>query len=155
MTKSNLSLKERFMKYVQRPSNPDDCWEWTGAKRDGYGLFGIDYKMYGAHRISYALFVDMIPDGMEVCHSCDNRACVNPSHLWIGTNQDNVKDRNNKNRQSKGEKVGTHKLTEQEIRRIRELIEQGYTNIEIAGMFKVSQVTISQIKVCKTWKWLK
>lgn len=156
MTKHNLSLTDRFLSHVSIPENINDCWEWMGANHgDGYGCFGINYKLYGAHRVSFELFVGPIPDGLFVCHSCDNRACVNPSHLFLGTHQDNMQDRNDKNRQQRGERCGTHKLTEQEIFQIREMLEQGYTQQEIARMFGTSRVNISYIKTGKSWGWLK
>lgn len=160
MTKHDLSLRESFMCYIQIPENLDGCWEWTGGKNsDGYGHFHIKRKSYRAHRISFELFVGPIPEGMYVCHSCDNRACVNPSHLFLGTQKDNVQDMYNKSRQSnkraKGENNGQHKLTEQNIYQIREMIEQGYSQREIAKRFDVSHQQISDIKSGKIWSWLK
>lgn len=157
----HLLFKDRFLSHVFIPENPDGCWEWVGAKNsDGYGRFGINDKLYQTHRVSYALFVGMIPDGMEVCHRCDNPACCNPAHLFLGTHKDNMTDRNNKNRQShstkmRGENQGRHKLTEQHIYKIRELIEQGYKNVEIAKMFGVKPNTISNVKTGTQWGWLK
>lgn len=161
MTKQNLSITERFMKYVQKSDSPDECWEWIGANNgNGYGKFSIDNKMFFAHRVSYMLFVGHIPDGMLVCHSCDNEKCVNPSHLWLGTNRDNTNDKMKKNRQShhtgvKGENHWSHKLTEQNIYQIREMIEQGYTHQIIADFFRIDKTTISCIKRGKSWGWLK
>lgn len=160
MIKSRIFLKEHFMSYVQKSDNPDGCWEWIGARNDrGYGQFRIENKICGAHRVSYALFVGDIPDNLLVCHSCDNPGCVNFSHLFLGTYQDNTDDKVKKNRQShvgvKGENNGLHKLTEQNIYQIREMIEQGYTQREVAKLFGVSQMTISQIKTSKNWGWLK
>lgn len=69
------------------------CWEWTGStKGQGYGLFAIDGHPHSAHRVSYEEFNGPIPDGMMVCHECDNRLCINPTHLWLGTALDNVRD---------------------------------------------------------------
>lgn len=82
---------DRFWERVQKT---DDCWLWTGSTdKDGYGWFWVDGKTATAHRFSYALHNDgAIPDGLYVCHSCDNPPCVNPDHLWLGTNQDNMDD---------------------------------------------------------------
>lgn len=160
MNKLNLSIKDRFMSYVQKSDDLNDCWNWIGGKSSsGYGAFTINHKKYLAHRVSYALFVDTIPDGMEVCHSCDNKLCVNPSHLWSGTHQDNIDDKVRKNRQShhtksRGENNGKNKLTEQNIYQIREMIEQGYTQQKIAEIFGVKGALISKIKLGILWSWL-
>lgn len=96
---------ERFFSKVNKT---DGCWEWTGSfTTTGYGSF-YDKKMYRAHRFSWVLFNGDIPDGLHVCHTCDNRKCVNPEHLFLGTNMDNLNDRQNKGRQAKGTKNGRY-----------------------------------------------
>jgi len=80
-------------RFEQKIDKSGDCWIWTGNKsKNGYGRFAFDNRNALAHRVSYALYVGRIPDGMFVCHSCDVKACVNPEHLWLGTNSDNQKD---------------------------------------------------------------
>lgn len=159
MTK-NLSIVNRFLLYVDKKDVLDGCWIWTGAKTHrGYGYFTINHKTYKSHRVSFELFIGPIPEGMCVCHSCDIPSCVNPAHLWLGTYQDNMKDRDNKSRQShvgapKGEKNFSHKLTEEKVRLIRDFIDQGISLIRIAKMFGVSDQTISDIKFKKKWKWV-
>jgi len=83
--------EERFWEMVSR--DPSGCWLWTGAKIRGYGVLVIDGRNQFAHRFSYALHVGPIPTGLNVCHACDVPACVNPEHLWVGSQSDNMADK--------------------------------------------------------------
>lgn len=93
---AGIAIEDRFWPYVEKT---DGCWLWTGRKnRDGYGYVSIDSKPVGAHRIAYSLNVGAIPDGLFVLHRCDTPPCVNPSHLFLGTNTDNMRDASGKGR---------------------------------------------------------
>jgi|688.fasta_scaffold575188_2 hypothetical protein len=100
---STETKEERFnKKYII--NDVTDCWEWTAALNNiGYGMFRwASNKMRSAHRVSYELFNGPIPDGMAVCHKCDNPKCVNPKHLWVGTLKQNAQDMVAKGRSGRG-----------------------------------------------------
>jgi len=131
------------------------CWMWIDAIRpDGYGEIHVDRRTVLAHRVSYELHNGEIKDGMCVCHSCDNPACVNPAHLFIGTHNDNMQDmiKKGRNNQAKGESAGHAKLTEANVIQIRACKhELGTTNKELARLYDVSEECIRQIHRRETW----
>jgi len=108
------NAKTRFMKFINDPKSIDSCWEWGGfIKETGYGQFRLNRdKMITAHRASFMIFNNEIPEGLCVLHKCDNRKCVNPSHLFLGTNQDNVDDREKKGRNNSPFKIGVNAVSE-------------------------------------------
>lgn len=111
---------ERFWSKVDKSDNHDHCWLWTDKPNPkGYGSIGVSGKTYRAHRVSYELAYGPIPDGLNVLHTCDNRICVNPNHLFIGTQLENIQDRDIKGRQTRGESHPRSKLTEDQVLAMR------------------------------------
>jgi hypothetical protein len=148
-----LSLLDRF---EARFRKRDGCWNWTASLNNkGYGQFYRDDKRraYPAHRMSYELYKEKIPEGMNVLHKCDNPRCVNPDHLFLGTQQDNVSDMWAKNRArpgvSKGENHGMSKLTNDLVSEIRSSEENGPA---IARRLNISTTQVYDIRNRKIWK---
>ena len=141
---------ERFWSKVNKGG---DCWLWIASKTtSGYGKFVIRGKYIAAHRYAYTAMNGPVPDGMCVCHKCDNRACVNPAHLWLGSNDDNMADMADKQRSPHGSQHMRSRLTPKAINDIRELhAAGGYTHRELARMFGVSRSTATKAINGTTW----
>ena len=145
----------RFWAKVDRSAGPDECWPWTAARSStGYGVLKLRGKVVGAHRVAHAEAVGPPPEGMCVCHRCDNPPCCNPAHFFLGTDGDNAADRVAKGRQQRGERAGGAILTEGQVREIRELIVDGVLLREIADRFSVTVSAVSDIGVGRRWGWL-
>lgn len=160
--KANTS--EKFWSKVHFGES-NDCWEWIAYKdKDGYGNFRIkDYRgrhtMIGSHRYMYKMVVDDFNDDLLCLHSCDNPPCVNPNHLWIGTNDDNIQDMIKKGRNVTyhlppmvGSKHPKAKLDEEIVRRIKEKILSGVKQRAIAKEYDVYETVISKIKKGVLWR---
>jgi hypothetical protein len=153
-------LPERFWAKVERLSD-DECWEWKASRfRLGYGSILVDGRNRSAHRISWELTHGTIPEGMHVMHRCDNRACVNPAHLELGSHQDNMRDRGAKGRHSRasrnvGEAHPLSRLTASDVGAIRERYAQGgIRQIDLAAEYGVTRTRISTIVNRRGWRSL-
>ena len=132
------------------------CWIWQkGKDKDGYGQFSFKNKNYRAHRVAYRLYVGPIPKGMQVLHTCDTPSCVNPAHLFLGNNNDNMADKVQKGRQAKGEDNGLSKLTEDQVREIKKRLLGTETISDIARDYPVDRKVVSRIKAGTNWKHIK
>lgn len=136
------------------------CWVWLGSKDgNGYGQIGGRGKLstIRTHVASCILHFGGVPKGKCACHKCDNPECVRPSHLWIGTQGDNVRDmiakgRYNKGESRRGEENPSSKLTEHQVRQIRTLSSEGMLRKHVAKIFGVTPENVSYIVLRKGWK---
>lgn len=146
-------LIERFWRRVEKT---EGCWYWRGAlDRPGYGMTGFGGTGNKAHRFSYELHYGPIPNGLLVCHKCDNPPCVNPEHLFVGTNADNIADMIAKGRAAirKGELHHKAKLKDADVLSIRERYSQGgMPERGLATIYGVSSSTIDDIVHYRRWK---
>lgn len=158
----------------------DECWEYQGYRHPtNYGAFRIDGEEY-THRVAWTLTYGKIPDGLQVLHRCDNPPCCNPAHLWLGTRQDNMIDRDNKKRGAhfnpdfikkatarlikarkehpekfaRGGQVRTAKLTEDQVIEIRKKHADGMRVCELARNYGLSSSTMYKLVEGRTWKHL-
>lgn len=136
---------ERFWSKVNKG---DTCWNWTGYHLKGRGRFSFNGKAEYAPRVAWYLEHSVWPN-QYVLHTCDNPSCVNPDHLFLGTHLDNLKDMYQKNRHTKGETVGVHKLTEEEVLSIRASQDK---QKDLASRYHVCCGTISMIISRKIWR---
>lgn len=130
----------------------DECWPWQGTFfASGYGRFFIDGRSVRAHRMARELFLGPLSKGILACHSCDNKACCNPYHIFEGTHADNHRDRNLKERQAKGSRNGRAVLTEKTALAARERLLHGEDKRAVAEAFGVSRSTIGKLWRGERW----
>lgn len=142
----------RLIRFIDRAPGfgPNgDCWRYTGfISRSGYGTFSDERsKPYQAHRFHFEMIHGVQPPEIHICHRCDNRACVNPEHLFAGTHAENMADRNAKGRQSRSRKQA--KLTDEQARTIK--FNDHRPHDAIAASYGISRTTVSYIKSGRRW----
>ena len=157
-------MNEIYISFIKNVLIGDTCWEWAGRlSPQNYGRFRFGGREYSAHRLSWQIENGSIPDGMYICHHCDNPKCVRPTHLFCGTPIENQLDAYNKNRRSQsGEHNANNKLTKVDVVAIRNLwgeINPRHGLIEqakriIANSYGVSFTTVHKVINGHTWKHL-
>ena len=156
-TRKKVSLKQRFLSKIKKT---DTCWIWAANKWRGYGKIRINNINYRAHRVAYELFKGAIPKGKLVCHTCDNPSCCNPKHLFLGSQQENIRDMVKKGRQHCPNQLGSANsqalLNEQKVSDIKKLLlNKTFTIKQISDMYNTKYATIFDIKRLKTWRHVK
>lgn len=145
-----MTREERFWAKVKKS---DGCWEWVGAVNSrGYGFLWVDKRSFRAHRLSWEIHHGPIPSGLLVCHRCDNPICVNPAHLFLGTDADNNHDMRKKGRAAshRGEKNPRAKLTPEQVSEIRGRMGEK-SGVKLSVEYGVNPTTIHRIWSAKRW----
>ena len=153
-----MASKELSTRFWEKVDRSGECWEWTAYRQPfGHGLLGRGGRGNGmalAHRVSWELHYGSVPEGMNVCHRCDNPACVRPEHLFLGSQADNLADMRQKGRAKgapRGHEHPKSKLTEEQARLV---LRSHETNKDLAARFGVAPNSIRYIRIGRNWAWL-
>jgi len=143
---------DRFWSKVDK-DGPNGCWEWVSFIHLGYGQFWLNGRSQKTHRVSWVMHNGDIPKGLMVCHHCDNRKCVNPEHLFIGTAADNAADMVAKGRAYRpmGEKHGMAILNEEKVKEIKMWLAIGCLQRHISTAYGICESTINHINTGRQW----
>ncbi len=154
-----LSTKD-IQRFKKKINKTEGCWLWIGKSNSkGYGRFNLNQKEMGAHRVAYFLKYGPFDYKLLVCHSCDNPICVNPKHLWLGTDRDNSDDKIKKDRHVYGEELPQTKLTKEEVLKIIERCKNNYWKRngrvkEVAAEFNICAANVYAILDGRSWSHL-
>lgn len=156
MSQPFRTYDQRLHDFLQHVEPSNGCWFWTGpSHQKGYGTFSLFGRLVRAHRFAYEAFVGSIPDGMLVCHKCDNPPCVRPDHLFVGTHIDNRNDMLRKGRAPRPEELASRaKLTNAQVIELRALSASGVRNCDLARRFELDSSTVSEIVRGLLWTHL-
>lgn len=145
-----MTIEERFWSKVKKT---ETCWLWKASFRPtGYGQFLLYGKVVAPHRVAWLLAFGPIPAHLQVCHTCDVRACCRPDHLFLGTREENMQDAKRKGRTAKGERNGHALLTVKQVRQIRAAFNLGASQSHLAEQFGVTRSNIATITQGRSWK---
>lgn len=144
------SLKDRFYAKVQKSESSDGCWLWCGGGRgNGYGSIKIEGRVLDVHRVAMVLDGREAPPEILVCHTCDNKRCVNPTHLVLGSYRDNVKDAVGKGLIKPFRATRTDPLTDSEIESILSHYQRGVSKKVIARKFRIAATSLTRLLAAK------
>lgn len=149
LSRHKLNLVEFLRSFFDRVEYSDNCWLWKGKKNEsGYGIvYKNDLGNIRAHHVTYVLAFGKIPEGKSILHRCDNRDCVKAEHLFAGTPKENSEDMVAKGRnfRVKGENNSLAKLSDKEVKTMRELFAQGVKQKDLVKMFKTTSSTVTRV----------
>lgn len=141
-----------ILRLLAQDAGGSDCIDWPMSRdTGGYGVVVINKHRHTAHRLAYELAVGPIPDGMFVCHKCDKRSCVRPSHLFLGTNADNMRDKTLKGRAYRGFRHHSSKITQEKAELIRQARMAGAKLKDLAAQYGINTGTVSRVANGRSW----